>query len=1334
VSRRGWLAAVMVLTALVSGQAQQNPARIAFIYEGGESVGPAEIRRAVRPLADGVSLSVFAPGKDGDTLSDALDLSSFDVVFVDGGMAGFAGLRDRVLAASRATRVVVVRPPSGVAGSVSLTEHPWLPQYWADPSQDNYLGLTRYLVARVLGRSGLGEVLPPVSYPEQAFYHPDAPALFATLDQYLAWSAARPKHRYNSSQLSIGLTVHRTSVLQRNVAPTDALIREIEARGHNALALATNAGPDLTAHFIRAGRTMIDTLLLNLDQLDRVDRAAGLARARALGVPILSSLNQNALTRDQFRDSPNGLFPGLVPSVVGGERDGVIEPMVVSAKGAARGDSFFTEPIDAQVRWRVTRAESWARLRRAGHPNKRVVMTFYSPGGKASVGADPDDFLDVPASAVRLLTQMKAAGYDIGPGPIPSAEDLGRRLALNASNVGTWAGPEVVSRVKSGDVVLLPEADYLAWFNQLPQRGRDHIVEMWGPPPGEVMVYTDAKGARFLVLPRVQFGKVLLAAHPDWGYLQSQKALMSTTALPPHHQYLAFFLWMQKGFKADAWVSLFSNIVLQPGKAEAPAAEDLIAQMLGPTPHIHPERLGAGGGVSQRRKGMAQTVSWYNLVAQSDNTEHLFELRARLSRYDGQADAALRKAAEPLIVDEIKQTGLDRALGAAIMAGPFETLRTETIAYLESLEKANGPNGSKVLGDAPTGTALASMVAAMLGADFRALLTAAPDGAKAAALRLIQATIVDGQSDESAMTAILGRADTKVATHLTKAREFAALLAEAPREVDGVMAALSGRWIEPGLGEDPIRRPISLPPGRSLYNFDQATLPTAEAEAVGIGQAEALIAQHREKHGAYPTKLAFVIFSSGIANNHGVTEAQILHLLGTRAVRNERGEVTGVALIPREELGRPRVDILATTAGTYRDHYPDQLELMSQAVHLAAASPEADNPVAAATREIEAQLRSSGETADRAGVLARARIYSPAPGAYSPSIQFLAKAGDQRGDEARMAELFTGRMSHAYGSGLYGQPARAAYEQNLAKTDAATIARSSTVNALLDNPMPAGFLGGMNMAAKAVTGRDIDLYVNDLRDTARATIEPAARALQTELRTRYFNRAWLQSMQAHGYDGARNMMLMTDHLDLWDSTATRTVSSEDWGEVKSVYVDDRLKLGMDAFFERHNPHAQQVMLANLLGAAGRGHWMATPAELSQVASRLAKSMIDHGAVCEASICRNPALTAAVASALESAPDGAALAAGYAAAVDRSTRMLEAGTAPSMTAPTAVPPAAAASAAAAVPAPSAAAQVTGKVMETVGGSPAAPITSMSLTLVGAVGLTLLLAGWWRGGRT
>ncbi len=85
-------------------------------------------------------------------------------------------------------------------------------------------------------------------------------------------------------------------------------------------------------------------------------------------------------------------------------------------------------------------------------------------------------------------------------------------------------------------------------------------------------------------MPGLTFGNVVFAPNPDWGYLQDAKALMSTGALPPHHQYLAFFLWMQKSWRADAWVSFFSNISLQGGKPVGPLPDEHIGILLGGVP------------------------------------------------------------------------------------------------------------------------------------------------------------------------------------------------------------------------------------------------------------------------------------------------------------------------------------------------------------------------------------------------------------------------------------------------------------------------------------------------------------------------------------------------------------------------------------------------------------------------------------------------------------------------------------------------------------------------------------------------------------------------------
>ena len=373
-----------------------------------------------------------------------------------------------------------------------------------------------------------------------------------------------------------------------------------------------------------------------------------------------------------------------------------------------------------------------------------------------------------------------------------------------------------------------------------------------------------------------------------------------------------------------------------------------------------------------------------------------------------------------------------------------------------------------------------------------------------------------------------------------------------------------------------------------------------------------------------------------------------------------------------------------------------------EATRLAAASPEADNPIAKAAQASAEKLRSQGESPERARALALARVFSPAPGAYSPSIQFPARSGDQRGDEAQMANLYTRRMSFAYGQGFYGESARPAFEQNLARLDAASFARSTNVNGLLDGPMPAGFLGGLNLAAKAVTGRDIDLYVANQRDAADISVEPAARAIQRELRARYFNPKWLRETIAHGYDGARKLMYLTDHLDLWNSTARQTVTSADWAEVKATYVDDRFGLRLDAFFEKNNPYAHQLLLGNLVAAATRGHWQATATDFAQVSRRLAQSAAAHGLACDAHLCRNPALTAALESALGSAPDAAELMQAYRGALEKIQSIPAArAPAPSPVAASASEPTAAATpiaSAAPTAAPSAPPMVEGKVLE------------------------------------
>jgi cobaltochelatase CobN len=1356
--------------AIRAQEPQQPRVRVAVVVANGSLSAATDIKRALSRAPEVSELEFFNAGAVKASLPPDSAWRGYDVVLVDAADDSTGVLRSPVSIASRQTRVVVVNG-TRVEGSVAASAHPWIAEYWRNASQENYGRLLRYLATRVTERGTATPVGPPVIYPVMSFYHPGSPELFRTYDDYRAWyeGPRGTRHRFDATAPSVGILFNRGVFTRGTQQAIDSLIASFERRGANVFAVPADGSANFAAFFQRGGAPIIDVLIFQGERLHLKSYEQGLKEARSLGVPILSALVHYRQSPAQIRAAANTIAPDLTGFLVNEERDGVFEPLVIAGRSADSALAGLPETLTETIEWRVERALSWAKLRRASNASKRVAMTYWSEGaGKADVGGDPDDFLDVPASIERLLVAMKARGYDVGAAPLPDRAELARRMSRDASNVGSYAPGELATRVARGQVALIPESTYVRWFNVLPRERRSEIEAMWGPPPGKVMMHVAADGARSIVIPRLQFGNVLVAPHPAWGYQMDDKVLMTAGAIPPHHQYLAFFLWLQKSWKADAWVPLFSNIVLQPGRAEGPMPDDQIGLLLGALPHIHPERLGASGGISNIRKGLAQLVSWYNLVAPADAGDRIGDLRARVLRRAALADTGLIRQAEAGIQSMLDSLALREALDISART-PFDTISRRVLRYAERLEREQMPYGAKVLGDAPIDTVRADMIQGMLGVELTRALAQSSDPTRNAR------TLVRERMRGAAAVSVGNRAADSL---LALIPEYGGRLAKAPREIDGVLETLEGRYIEPGPMEEPARRPDAVPPGRTMYTFDPRAIPTPEAEALGKRMADAMIQAHRDKNGgAWPTRFAFVLWAGEVTKNYGVSESQILHLLGVRPVRNPRGDVVDIALIPREELGRPRIDVLAVPSGVYRDHFEDKIELITRAVKLAESSPEADNAVSRTTRAALAGVDSTRADIAQVRALASARVFTSAPNAYGPSISFLAKSGDARGDEKQMADLFSRQMSYAYGGGLTGTSARGTFEKQLTTLDAASLSRSSSVNGLLDNPSPASFLGGIDLATRAVRGgRGAALFVTSVVDTSAARVLTAREALKTELDTRYFNPKWIKEMKDNGYDGARNMMFMTDHLELWDATSPDAVTSEDWDKVKSVYVADDLGLGLDEFFDKNNPFAQQVVLSNLMGAAQRGMWRASEADLVQVASRLVKSVADHGNSCDAALCKNAALTAMLEKTLASVPGAQAQLAQFRATIAAARAPVNALAAAPVVAPPAPAPSAPATSAPAPsvvapaspiappsatvvaapsPAPSSppppaadasksaardastSTTVTGRVMEeqTQETAPAvAPAVSRALLGALLVVVVLLVSGWWREGRS
>lgn len=1156
--RRLLLGLLSLLLLSVPATARERPLRVAIVSIE-LAANPGLAQATARRVAGEMTVDLYGLDKGLLPGVDDADLAAYDLVIVEGVGPQLLGYAAKFDAARARTKLVVVNGERWIKGNVDPAALPDLQAYWTNATEENYVRLLGYLKVRVLGRPG--QVAPPIVYPETAFYHPQAPSPFATLGAYEAWERARLPQ--TDPRPRIAILFYRSLVLARNAGVVDALIAEVERQGGLPIPLWRKESAASLNLLGGGGTDAPDALILCGSWIDYQDHAAGVAAAKALGSVVLGCNTDYARTPAQWAAAPNGMAPS--GQLAMSELEGLIEPMTVGAREIDANGAAVMTPIPSQVEWRVARAMRWARLKRLANADKRLVIPYYSEArDTADVGSDPDSYLDAQGSLVVLLQRLKSEGYDVGDQPLPDRDQLSARLRDRGSNPKTAA--DLAARVKDGSVALIPEADYRRWWNTLPQTARDAQIDQWGPPPGDLMVHADERGRRFLAIPVLKFGKIVLAPHPIWG-MQEARGLAAKGALTPHHQYAAFYFWAREVWKADALLPLFTQISLMPGKQEGPAATDWIGLLVGDLPHIQPTPLQANGGVSNKRRANAVTIGFMPELVRAGLAPELDALKRQVAAGD---EVAARKASAKL--------GIGPALGLAPAAAPWSALRPALEAYLDEIARAPTPQGGHILGVAPPETVTARVVQAM----------------------------VDGPNLPIIEAVLAGQPSHLPADQQARVLDYASRVRASPRELDAVVDALAGRFVEPGPNADALRNPDALPAGRNPYTLDTRALPSPQAWATGARLADEMVAAYRAKHGgAAPRKAAFVLWSGETALNGGVMEAQILRLLGVRPVWNPKGQVVDVALEDRATLGRGRVDVLVTTSGTYRDHFGDKIALLAKAVRLAAAADEPDNAVRAAVATTRAGLLAQGVTQPEADKRALRRIFSTAPGAFSPTTEFAAKA-DPAWSDAQIAKHYAQRLGHAYDGGQDdGAADGAAFADNLKTVDAAVFSRSSSAYGLLDTPMPAAYFGGLAMAVRQETGRSVETYVANLQDPKAARLETADRTLNRELRSRYFNPDWIKAMQAGGYNGARYLSEFTENMRLWEITDPKLVKDRDWNEVADVYVRDRYKLGLKDYFARSNPQAYRNLVNTLVETAEQGRWNADRATLSALKRELA---------------------------------------------------------------------------------------------------------------------------------
>jgi len=1158
-----------------------------------------------------------------------LELGHYDMILAL--RCSIPGLEEAVSAAAKQGAWVVSQSNLQYRDcAVLLDDLPDLASYYRQRGATNMVGLyekicEHFEVPGVTARS-------PVPAADEGIYHPDSSDVFPDAQSYWKWYQTRPGYRPDAPK--VGIFVYNTLYLNDETDYFTQLIRGVEQAG---------ASPVLGFWFMPVGQDQNNESPLKrlFDGVDVVisssfrltsEKPHHYAALHDLNVPVLNSIILN-VAREEWSGSRQGI-PGnyLLNGIVSPEFSGLIEPTVIAARQPVTnpntGQQYFrTVLIEDNYRWQIRRALAWAKLRRTATAERRIAILFYNhSGGKQNVGAS---YLNVTASLEAILADLANRGYRI-EGEIDRQAIVDSMLSVGR-NVGQWAPGELDSLVEKG-ALLWPVEEYLAHYDRLPENVKQQISQQWGQPPGDLMTVT-RQGSKFFVLPAFQMGNLLLAPQPSRASSQKQASLYHDTSTWPTHQYLAFYFWLQHQWQADAVVHLGRHGTMEflPGKSNGLSWDDPPALVLGDLPNIYPYIVdGIGEAVAAKRRGQAlllthatppltgtglygelaklqELTNNYAKARDQKQTGLQAEYYASIVRLAGELGYAGRHEGND--DDERHET-----TEPSMSAEDHEVHRIEH--WLTEVKSQTGPRGLHTFGQSYSQADAEDMILHAFQDELEKLRAGGLSADEQKAWLAAAGTGDAAPPEPKASDETTGSDEPE---DNPRDRISAALWhMRHNRELDYLASALDGRFVPVGPPGDPLSNPGIFPTGRNQYQYNSDKMPTREAWEVGKRMAEQTLQLHRRQHGDFPGKLSVTLWANTMIRTHGALESEILHFLGVEPVWNRRGDVEDVKLI--SPLGRPRVDVVMTVTGMYRDSFPEKMLLLDKAVRLAHQAPpesEFPNHVQINTDKLARDLAGRGTTDEQSRKLALLRIFGAPTGVYGTGVDGFVKDSHNWAQPMEVATRYLDRMSCAYSSDGWAQPAPEIFQQQLRGVQGVIHGRSSNLYGVMDLTENFEYQGVLALTVEQLDGKQPDLYVNDL--VRGEEVQSGREAVVLEQLSRYQNPEFIRAMMAEGYDGARYFSRIADNQFGWD-VVSDVITADDWQKYAEIYLDDKCELGLRNFFEQNNPHALQNTASRVLETHRKGLQKLDAKTLELAARVYVETVARHGAACAAHIC------------------------------------------------------------------------------------------------------------------
>ena len=652
-----------------------------------------------------------------------------------------------------------------------------------------------------------------------------------------------------------------------------------------------------------------------------------------------------------------------------------------------------------------------------------------------------------------------------------------------------------------------------------------------------------------------RFGNVFVGIQPAIGIEGDPMRLLFQGRFAPTHAFAAFYRWLREDFRAHAVLhyGTHGSLEFMPGKQTGLSAMCWPDRLIGDLPNIYLYAANnPSEGVLAKRRSGATLISYLTpALINAGVYKGLADLKASVDRWRGADHEADDMTALADIVAE-QATALDLD-GTDIPA---------LAARLYEIERELIPQGLHVAGAAATREERIEML-------------------------LASASTRETPIDRDTVIALM---DGTIAADTPLLQELAALdiALSSNGELDGIVDALNGKYIRPVSGGDILRTPDILPTGRNIHGFDPFRIPSAFAVRDGAEQAQRLIERSLTDSGHLPETVAMVLWGTDNLKSEGAQVAQAMALMGARPRFDGYARLAGAELIPLAELGRPRIDVIATLSGVFRDLMPLQTRMLAQAALLAA---QADEPLEMNFIRKHALAHQAEHDCDID--TAALRVFSNAEGAYGANVNLMIDTGAWT-DPNELADSFERQKGYAYG--VSGAPVRQAAilasalktvdcaYQNLESVELGITAIDQYVDAL----------GGISRAVtRAKGGATAPVYIGDQTQGA-GKVRSLQEQVALETRTRILNPVWTEGLLRHGYEGVRQIEGHVTTTMGWSAT-TGEVDPWVYQRISETYV---LDAAMRERIAALNPKASARVANRLIEASERQYWTPDAATLA----------------------------------------------------------------------------------------------------------------------------------------